>query len=56
MAQIATEKDQLHSLLSASSVAAELADAGRRLKSLDEELHTIEERWLHLTEQIDNMG
>ena len=29
---------------------------GRRLKAVNEELHTLEERWLQLSEQIDNMG
>jgi ATP-binding cassette subfamily F protein 3 len=38
------------------SAPAELADAGRRLKSVSDELHTLEERWLQLSEQIDNMG
>ncbi|MEJ6023174.1 ABC-F family ATP-binding cassette domain-containing protein [Ramlibacter sp. PS4R-6] len=56
MAQIGAEKEQLQALLGGTTAPAELADAGRKLKALDEELHSIEERWLHLHEQIDNMG
>jgi len=56
MAQIGSEKAQLAALLATTTAPAELADAGRKLKALDEELHSIEERWLQLTEQLDNMG
>jgi ATP-binding cassette subfamily F protein 3 len=56
MSQIGAQKEELAALLSRTTDPAQLADAGRKLKSLDEELHTIEERWLQLTEQIDNIG
>jgi ATP-binding cassette subfamily F protein 3 len=56
MAQIGVERERLESQLASTTAAAELAEAGRKLKALGDELHAIEERWLQLTEQIDNMG
>jgi ATP-binding cassette subfamily F protein 3 len=56
MAQIGIERDALQAVLVATTAPAELADAGRKLKALDEELHTIEERWLHLQDELDKMA
>ncbi|HTH81221.1 MAG TPA: ATP-binding cassette domain-containing protein [Ramlibacter sp.] len=56
MAQLNAEREDLEARLVSMSAPAELADAGRRLKSVSDELHTLEERWLQLSEQIDNMG
>jgi ATP-binding cassette subfamily F protein 3 len=56
MAQLNGEREDLEARLTMLTVPAELADAGRRLKAVNDELHTIEERWLQLTEQLDNMG
>ena len=56
MAQVNAEKSALETALSSMTAPAELADAGRRMKALDEELHSIEERWLQLTEELDNIG
>jgi len=33
--------------------AAEIAQAGRRLKALVDQLEALEERWLALTDQIE---
>ena len=56
MAELSSEKASLEAKLVAGVAPAELADAGRRLKAVTEELETLEERWLALTEQLDNIG
>jgi ATP-binding cassette subfamily F protein 3 len=56
MAELTEEKHTLERFLGATTSPEELTSAGRRLKAINEELHSIEERWLHLTEQLDNMG
>jgi ATP-binding cassette subfamily F protein 3 len=56
MAELSGDRAGLEAKLAASLPAPELADAGRRLKAVNEELHKLEERWLELTEQIDNMA
>jgi osmotically-inducible protein OsmY len=53
MAQIETEKAQLEARLSSPLPAAEIADAGRRLKTLADEVATLEERWLELTHLLE---
>jgi ATP-binding cassette subfamily F protein 3 len=56
MAELNGDKGSLEAKLAAPLPAPELADAGRRLKAVNEELQKLEERWLELTEQIDNMA
>jgi ATP-binding cassette subfamily F protein 3 len=56
MAELGGRKASLEAKLSATTAAAELAEAGRELKAINEELHSTEERWLQLTEQLDNMA
>jgi ATP-binding cassette, subfamily F, member 3 len=53
MAQLEDEKSALETLLSQPLPSSEIADAGRRLKSVTEELATLEERWLELTGRIE---
>ena len=53
MAQLEQEKSGLEARLSAPLPPAEIADAGRRLKAIGDELASIEERWLDITGQID---
>ena len=55
MAQLNSEKHDLEAKLTSSTAPDELAGAGRRLKALNEDLHSVEERWLQLTAQLDNM-
>jgi ATP-binding cassette subfamily F protein 3 len=56
MAQLNTERENLEAQLVTMSAPSELAEAGRRLKSVNDELHLLEERWLSLTEELDNIG
>ncbi|AMO25109.1 ATP-binding cassette domain-containing protein [Ramlibacter solisilvae] len=56
MAALSDERAALESRLAGGLAPAELADAGRRLKAVSEELEGLEERWLELTEQLDNIG
>jgi len=52
MPKIEMEKSELEAQLSRPLPAAEIADAGRRLKALSDEMATLEERWLELSEQL----
>jgi ATP-binding cassette, subfamily F, member 3 len=53
MQSLGTEQASLQTLLTTTSVAAEIVQAGKRLKAIENELGTLEERWLALTEQIE---
>ncbi|PUE47440.1 ABC transporter [Limnohabitans sp. 2KL-1] len=53
MAAIDQEKATLEALLATPIAPAEIADAGRRLKALADEVATLEERWLALTAQLE---
>jgi ATP-binding cassette subfamily F protein 3 len=53
MASIETEKNRLEALLTTPVSPAEIADAGRRLKALADEVATLEERWLELTSLLE---
>ncbi|MDP3799124.1 MAG: ATP-binding cassette domain-containing protein [Polaromonas sp.] len=48
-----TERDSLQTALTTITAPAEIAQAGKRLKAIDNEIGTLEERWLELTEQIE---
>jgi ATP-binding cassette subfamily F protein 3 len=50
---LGAEKASLENLLTTSKVAAEIAQTGKRLKVIEQDLETLEERWLELTEQIE---
>ena len=47
------EKDQLQTQLHHTKVPVDLAQTGKRIKAIDAEITTLEERWLELTEQIE---
>ena len=47
------ERQTLEAQLAATIAPAEMAQAGKRLKAVDAELQTLEERWLELTDQIE---
>ena len=53
IAALETEKSQLEQRLSSVLPPAEIAEAGRRLKGVTEELAALEERWLELSGQIE---
>jgi ATP-binding cassette subfamily F protein 3 len=53
MASIEAEKTRLEALLTTPVSPAEMADAGRRLKALSDEVTGLEERWLELTSLLE---
>jgi ATP-binding cassette subfamily F protein 3 len=53
MASIEAEKNRLEALLTTPVSPAEMADAGRRLKALADEVTALEERWLSLTSLLE---
>ena len=53
MAAIEKEKSALEQQLSTPLPPAEIAEAGRRLKALSDEVAALEERWLALTAQLE---
>ena len=53
MVLIEQERKQIELQLSSPLPPAEIAEAGRRLKALADEVSTLEERWLQLTEQLE---
>ncbi len=48
-----SEKGNLESLLTTSKLPAEIAQAGKRLKAIEADLASLEERWLELTEKLE---
>jgi ATP-binding cassette subfamily F protein 3 len=54
MANIEAEKNRLEALLTTPVSPAEMADAGRRLKALADEVTALEERWLTLTSLLED--
>ena len=50
---LGAEKTNLENLLTTSKAPAEMAQTGKRLKVIDADLSTLEERWLQLNEQIE---
>jgi ATP-binding cassette, subfamily F, member 3 len=55
MAQLQADKAECEMLLASPLQAAEIAQAGRRLKALADELRTLEERWLTLSADLEAM-
>ncbi|MDG5973732.1 ABC transporter-like protein [Hydrogenophaga taeniospiralis CCUG 15921] len=55
-ATLAQERAQLEALLSQPATPAAMADSGRRLKAVNDEIDTLESRWLELTEALDAMN
>jgi ATP-binding cassette subfamily F protein 3 len=53
MAALETEKTELETRLSSPLPAGEIAEAGRRLKAVGDELAALEERWLELSGDIE---
>ncbi len=55
MARLQAEKESLESRLMTALPPAELAEAGRSLKAVNESLQAAEERWLELSEHIEQV-
>lgn len=53
MAVLEAEKQSLHDKLATPLSPADIADAGKRLKVVEDELAALEMRWLELTEAMD---
>jgi ATP-binding cassette subfamily F protein 3 len=53
MKDLTAERLPLEATMAASTAAADMAQAGKRLKAVDAELQQLEERWLALTDQIE---
>jgi len=51
-----TERDRLEARLAQPLPPAEIADAGKRLKALNDEIAELEERWLRLTDELEAAG
>jgi ATP-binding cassette, subfamily F, member 3 len=56
LAELNSEKATIEAALAGTLPTAELVQAGKRLKAVNDELQSLEERWLELTEQIDNIA
>ena len=56
MHALSTEKTSLQALLTTTQAPAEIAQTGKRLKAIDNDLAMMEERWLELTEQIETVA
>ncbi|MCW5648112.1 MAG: ATP-binding cassette domain-containing protein [Ramlibacter sp.] len=56
MAALNAEKAGLEARLATPLEPAEIAEAGRRLKAVGDELNTLEERWLELSGQIEALS
>ena len=50
---LTTEKGNLQALLTSATGAVEIARTGKRLKDIENDLGTLEERWLELTDQVE---
>ena len=53
MATLEAEKTALHDKLATPLPPADIAEAGKRLKAVEDELAELEVRWLELTEAMD---
>ncbi|WP_027016462.1 ABC-F family ATP-binding cassette domain-containing protein [Comamonas composti] len=54
--QLQAERGQLEEQLSQPLAAAEIAEAGKRLKACNDEIEALEERWLELGEQMEQLA
>ncbi|KAF1020998.1 MAG: hypothetical protein GAK30_02154 [Paracidovorax wautersii] len=55
-ADLAREREALETLLATPMAPSELADKGRRLKAIHEEVAQLEDRWLQLQEEIEHLS
>jgi ATP-binding cassette subfamily F protein 3 len=55
MATLSSEKTALEAKLTTPLPPAEIAEAGKRLKTVGDEIDTLEERWLELSDDIESL-
>jgi ATP-binding cassette subfamily F protein 3 len=55
MASLEAEKQSLHDKLASPLAPADIANAGKRLKVVEDELEELELRWLELTAQLETL-
>jgi ATP-binding cassette subfamily F protein 3 len=55
-AALNADRAALEAGLAEPSTPAAMADAGRKLKAVSDEIDTLEARWLELTERIESTG
>jgi ATP-binding cassette subfamily F protein 3 len=55
MAQLQAERDKLEARLATPLPPADIAEAGRKLKAVTDELDALEERWLELGAALENL-
>jgi ATP-binding cassette subfamily F protein 3 len=56
MASLEAEKQSLHDQLASPLAPADIANAGKRLKVVEDELEELELRWLELTAQLETLA
>ncbi|MGE0496816.1 MAG: ATP-binding cassette domain-containing protein [Ramlibacter sp.] len=56
LATLNAEKTALEARLATPLGAADIAEAGKRLKAVGDEIHALEERWLELSGQIEALS
>ena len=56
MASASTERAALEARMSQPLPSAEIAEAGKRLKALNDEIGRLEERWLALSDQLEALA
>ena len=54
MQHLEVQRNELHMLMSETQAVSELADKGKQLKQIDENLPALEARWLELTDLLEN--
>ncbi|MBT9477781.1 ATP-binding cassette domain-containing protein [Polaromonas sp.] len=55
MQALTREQGSLQTLLTTATAAVEIAQTGKRLKAIENDLGALEERWLELTDQIETV-
>ncbi|MDV7399046.1 ABC transporter C-terminal domain-containing protein, partial [Arthrospira platensis SPKY1] len=55
LAQLQQEQTALHEQMMQAESPQALADAGRRLKAVDDDIEQLEARWLELLETIEQL-
>jgi ATP-binding cassette subfamily F protein 3 len=54
MQTLEAQRNELHTVMANKLPAADLAEKGKVLKQIDQELPALEARWLELTDLLEN--